>query len=384
MTITHLRHEPNRLTILGRLRDVADAAVDMVASGDSLEYHVGTSQLRLAEPWIASDGVYETLPVTFTRTAFRQLVEFGDIPLRYADLLLLEDADLLAHNINERMKNSPRLFRLLRPFEGEPWLCRAVLSNGYQAIDNLDVFTAVIRGAARSGINIGDCNVEGDWSDDRFRLRITVPQIAVHAGDLLDGYRSPYSPAADLTRDANDGGTGLLWAGLEVSNSETGGGAATVAPRAVFRICNNGMTRKAEAVRAVHLGGRLDAGPVQWSDETRRKAVELVEAKMADAVTRFCSEDYLNDLTNELRAAKGIEVANVTKAFEVVQSRLGFVQDEIDEAMNAFLRSGDTSVLGLGQAITAAAQTVPDGDRQSELETAFWDVVENPRVYAGV
>ena len=49
-----------------------------------------------------------------------------------------------------------------------------------------------------------------------------------------------------------------------------------------------------------------------------------------------------------------------------------------------FAAGGDRSVLGLGQAVTAAAQLAVDGDRQSEMETMFWQIVDAPRALAGV
>lgn len=376
-----LRHVDSG-TITGRLTEVAEAALDVVAMSSDVDFQPTVSQLSMIEPVVAHDGVYDTLPLTFTRTALRQQAERFNIPIKYVDLLHEQQPDLLATNFNERsnLLNQTTLYRMLR--DGDVWRVRATLSNGYQAIDNLDVLTAVIRGASRAGVDIGDCQVEGDWTDDRFRLRIAVPSIAIHAPDLLGDYRSPFQSRGSDSQGRQVGD--VIWAGLEISNSETGGGAAAVAPRAVVLACLNGMTRKTDAVRSVHLGGRLEAGPVQWSQETRRKAVELVEAKMADAVTRFCSEEYLTSLADEMRQAKGLEVANPVKAMEVVQARLGFTDDEIESALAMFTRSGDTSVLGLGQAVTAAAQVVADSDRQSEMEEAFWDIVGTPTVYAQV
>lgn len=377
--------------ISGRLNEVAEAAVDVVAPSTAIKHEARGGELTLSEPMVAHDGLYDVLPVTFTRTALRQQAERFDVPLKYVDVLDAQQPELLAHNFNERSAylNQATLYRMLR--DGDVWRIRATLSNGYQAIDNLDVLAAVVRGAQRSGIDIGDCHVEGDWTDDRFRLRIAVPQISIHAPDLLRDYRSPFDPSRNRgsgydhisQSEVGDYRVGdAIWAGLEVSNSETGGGAASIAPRIMVLACRNGMVRKVDAVRSIHLGGKLEVGPVQWSAETRRKAVELVEAKMADAVNRFCSTDYLDTAADDMRTAKGLDVENPVKAIEVAQQRLGFTDGEVESALAMFVRSGDTSVLGLGQAFTAAAQTLDDGDRQSEIEQAFWSIVAEPRIYA--
>jgi hypothetical protein len=264
---------------------------------------------------------------------------------------------------------------------------RAALSNGYQAIDNLDVLTAVIRGAGKANIDLGDCLVEGDWTGDRFRLRIAIPQIAVEAPALLGDYRSPWGTGGGFVSagEVGDHQVGdVIWAGLEVANSETGGGAASIAPRVFVLKCRNGMVSRADIVRSVHLGGRLESGPVAWSAETQRRALDLVESRMADAVNQFCSVGYLDSVVAQWSAAKGVEVENVVDAMEVAKVRLGFTDDEVDTALNCFLRSADRSVFGLSQAVTAAAQAADDGDRQTEMEQASWDIVAKPRDFAGV
>lgn len=399
-----LRHEVDRGTIAGRLDEIADSAVDIVAPASALAVRYaditepgdpqGFLILPTSHAVVQEDGVHSTLPVRFTRTGFRQMVERLDIPLKYADLVRDDDPALLDINVARRSesKDAPTLFRLIR--DGDQWICRAVLSNSYQAIDNLDMFIAVINGAAKAGVDIGDCLVEGDWTDDRFRLRIAVPQVGVMASELLKGYRNPFEGGqldwtqhtSAFQRELRERGAQVgdaLWAGIEASNSETGGGAATVGPRAIVLICLNGLTRKTDIVRQVHLGGKLDVGPVTWSAETQKKAVELVESKMADAVRAYCSEGYLEGLIREMEQAKGVDVQNPVTAFEVAKTRLGFSEEERDRALTMFIRGQDTTVLGVANAVTAMAQTVDDGDRQNEIEQTFWDIVNNPAAYQG-
>lgn len=104
MTTTYepLRHETDTGKIAGRLDEVAEAAVDIVATSDRMNYEHQNNKLWLPEAMPVHDGVYDRLPVRFTRGAFRQTCERLDVPLRYADLLAEEDADLLAHNFNVR------------------------------------------------------------------------------------------------------------------------------------------------------------------------------------------------------------------------------------------------------------------------------------------
>jgi hypothetical protein len=399
MTHTHLRHETDRQSIRGRLNEVRDSAVDYVASPTSLIFDETN---RFFDPTgLTEEGVGREAAVTLTRNAFRQTCERLDVPLKYADLLDEQQTDLLRLNLNDRASHkraTPALFRFLRMPDGT-LLLRAVLSDTYKRVDNYDVFTAVASGLSEASVPLGDCEVEVDWTDDRFRMRIMVPQIEVAAPELLGGYRAPRvaghhrdildrwaaSPGSDgTTRQGNRVGD-VIWAGLEVANSETGNGSTSIAPRATVLACLNGMTRKADLVRSIHLGARLDQGVIAWSQDTMRKQLELVKAQVRDAASQFCSVEYLQKVVDELRAAKGIEITgSIPATFELAQTRLGFSEAETEAAMDAFMRSGDSTVFGLAQAFTAAAQTVPDGDRQTWMEECFWDIVADAPRFATV
>ena len=53
----------------------------------------------------------------------------------------------------------------------------------------------------------------------------------------------------------------MLWAGIEIANSETGQGAFSIAPRVVIAVCRNGLT-KAVDFRRAHLGVQLEQGSI--------------------------------------------------------------------------------------------------------------------------
>lgn len=390
-----LRRESDRGKISGKLGEIAHASTDIVAPQQSLVWlgergdtaldrvHIGNVD---GSPLLLNDGVYDSLGAYVTPTAMRQAASRLGVPIKYVDRLVnAGHIDLAALNFNELQTREPRnvTLRLLRGDDG--WAVRSIVSDRYNVIDNLDVMRAVVTGLGSAEIDLTDCEIDADWTTDRFRLRIAVPQIMSLAPDLLGDYRSPYSmsPARGVhdAPGADEGAPPALWAGLEIANSETGGGAMVVAPRAVVQWCRNGLTRTVDMLRKVHLGGKLDEGVVQWSDATRRQALDLVTAQIADAASSFCSVDYLNRMLDEMRAAKGITVAPST-AIEIVQKQCSLTDDESRLVLDAFAASGDQSVLGLGNAVTLAAQHADDGDRQSEMESAFWTIVSQPQQYA--
>lgn len=76
-------------------------------------------------------------------------------------------------------------------------------------------------------------------------------------------------------------------------------------------------------------------------------------------------------------------MASVESAMRSVVTTCSLTDEEASSVLDAFMRSGDTSVLGLAHAVTAAAKDVTDGERQSEMEAAFWSIVTAPTAHAG-
>jgi hypothetical protein len=98
----------------------------------------------------------------------------------------------------------------------------------------------------------------------------------------------------------------LVFAGLVLSNSETGHGSFSITPRLIAQVCGNGYTITKDAMREVHLGGRLDAGVVQWSAGTQQAAIELIIRQTADATATFLTGDYLRTSLNQIEQRAGV------------------------------------------------------------------------------
>jgi hypothetical protein len=114
----------------------------------------------------------------------------------------------------------------------------------------------------------------------------------------------------------------VVFAGFVVANSETGCGAATVTPRLVAQVCANGMTVTRDAVRAVHLGERMDEG-IRWSGDTQDRQLALVTAKARDAVRAFLSPGYVERVVRDLEKQAWHRVADAAQTVEVISARLG-------------------------------------------------------------
>ena len=389
-----IRHEHSTERIAGRLGDLIAARFDVVAPQAALVTYGngGRATLGLPEPLLLDDGVLDADALddlTITRTALRHLAERARMPLTFVDRLADDRSDdvrsLIDINLNNinAVDGRTALYRMLRT-DDRGYVLRAVLSDRFSVMDNELVLRAIMNGLGGAGVGLGDCEVDGDVTPDRLRLRIAVPAIAHAVPDLLGDYRMPFSMRDDRAMHARPE-TGetppVMWAGLEVTNSETGGGAFALAPRAVIQVCRNGLTRPVEFRRA-HVGSVLTEGVIDWSANTRTAALELITSQVADAVRQFCSVDYLTRLADEMRAAKGIVISEPVAAVTVAQ-RLAVLSDaETADVLACFSRGGDFTLLGVGNAVTAAAQMVTDGDRQAEMEQAFWKIVNAPAAFA--
>jgi hypothetical protein len=387
-----LRHETDLGKIAGTVQAVTKSRLDLVAPQSAFsisgDLAAGTILDPTGEPMLTDSGVMPaSTEVAMTRLSLRQTAERLRIPVPYLDRLAggsTEHQALAATNVNElaRLDDRKALYRLLVGDDGT--LLRSVLSDRYGAFDNELALRAMMEGLDASGLGLGDCVVEGDVTDSRFRLRVHVPSVAHDVTDLLGDYKMPFSMREDR-RPHDPPAPGerppVLWAGFEIGNSETGAGTFYVAERAVVGVCRNGLKKDVQFKKA-HLGASMEDGKVEWSSETRQTVYDLIRSQVRDVMVQCLTTDRLAAIADEMRSAAGIEVDAPKAAIEVVTAKFGLTEAESDSVFDCFARGGDQTVLGVANAVTAAAQLVEDGDRQAEMEAAFWPIVEAPAAYA--
>ncbi len=258
----------------------------------------------------------------------------------------------------------------------EPGVARAVLSDRYRRLDNLDVLTATLQGVHDSGASaeIVGC----DLSDTSMHVRIAAPQVAVEAAELLRNYSTPFDGHSGPHGSArgDDGTLPVVFAGLVVRNSEVGSGAFSITPRLVVQICSNGMTVKVDALRSVHTGKRLDEGVIEWSDATREHERELIMSQAADAARTFLTEGYVAAQVAKLTEASRTELppAGAPTIVEAVTKAAKINEADRKAILGHFISSGDLSAAGVGHAVTAQAQCVDDADEADRLESLWLDV----------
>ncbi|MGH3983002.1 MAG: DUF932 domain-containing protein [Pseudonocardiaceae bacterium] len=284
------------------------------------------------------------------------------IPSQYLRLIREQQLELLDHNVNTWLADDPAKRYLIRTLRGEgdqPGIARAMLSEKYKITDNLDVLIAVLYGIRRTGVHteISRC----DLTERRMYVKVRSPAVAACAPALLADYRSPFSGL----RGADNP---LVFAGFVISNSETGHGSFSITPQVTMQVCDNSMTFTKDAMREVHLGGRLAEGVIRWSADTHDAALDLVVKQARDAVSAFLTRDYVDAKIAEVEAEAGIPVRDVEATWKFVGKQLRFTEDEQATILNHFIDGGDRSCGGVLHAVTSTAQTLTDADDAYDME----------------
>lgn len=374
--------------------------IDVVLPAVNLTAEDGRVQISGIEPALSEYGVTPVDGLYLPLDTFHEHLSAKlGIPLTYLRRMAEERPDLWDENVNGWLHGymdgganvvaepDPRafLFRGYRGTEVEAGrVARGLLSDSYKLVDDIDVATATLDGIRQAG---ADVVVSGaDITDRRMFIRFVAPTVAVAVDALMEHYRDPFADGTEK-RAGNGGwsedmqravraagysyGPGqapVLWAGFEVSNSELGMGATTITPRGYIQVCRNGQKIAADVLRSVHLGGKLDTGVIDWSQDTQRKALELITAKTRDAVAAFLSPEYWEVKVAELTAKAGKPVRNPDDTIKVVAKTLGYSEDERATILRHFILGGQVTAGGVMNAITSAAQTVTNADRAAAME----------------
>lgn len=371
--------------LVAMLKEQQVRKLDMVVPASKIRSRGGNIVVKGSEAVLTADGV-TTADGTYTPTVVGDegiAAKLG-IPLSYIRRLRNERPDIYDNNVNawlagrtvvsdgERTvvaKPDERAF-LLRTFRGDDdgfGIMRAFLSDKFARIDNLDVLTAALDGVRQAGVDIV---IDGaDLTDRKMFVRIKAPGVALLAPALLAGYRSPFSGMLGADNPT-------VFAGFELSNSEVGGGAFSITPRLVVEICTNGMKVTKDAMRAVHLGAKMEEGMIEWTEDTQDKAIALITAKTRDAVATFLDVDYMTKVIAGLEATAGAPIGTPADTIKVIGKKLAFDDDTMNGVLDHFIKGGVVTAGGILHAVTSYAQTMPDADAASALEGNAFKAME--------
>src|ERR1700761_2243761 len=376
----------------------------VVAPAAAIHAHDGNLVIDSTVSHLAADGVTSAAG-TYRPTAVADegLADKFGISLAYLRRLRSSRPDLWDANVNGWLHGNDLagypaddrtfLVRLFQPDGSGDGLgvARAVLSDSYKVIDNLDALMATLDGIRQAGTEVVFDGL--DLTERRLYARVVAPGIRALAPELLAGYRSPFggrmyvpgggwtpeqarAAAAREGRGYEPGREPVLFAGFVVSNSEVGDGAWSLTPRIVAEICGNGLQITADVTRAIHLGTRQSEGIVRYSADTMDKELALITARARDAVATFLSPDYLMATIAGLERRAGVPVTHPDRTVRMVAKAAKFSDQTADAILGHFIRGGQLTAGGVMQAVTSVAQTLDDADAAHELEAQALTVLD--------
>lgn len=285
--------------------------------------------------------------------AHAQLASTLQIPKPYYDRMLAEKPDLLAANVNTWLASQPAK-KLIRTLDNE---VRAVLSDSYRPLDNLDLAEAVLPKLIELQAGV----VSSEVTENRFYLKAVTERVQGQAkvGDVIQ-------------------------AGVVISNSEVGQGSLRVEAMDYRLVCLNGMIRE-QAIRKAHLGrgargqDAIEDAREYFRTETRIADDKAFFLKVQDATAAmFNPERFEVRLQQYREASEKAITADPVKVIEVTAKRFGLNEGERSSILTHLIRGGELSNWGLANAITRAAQDVESYDRATELEAMGGDIIELP------
>ena len=386
MMQTHARNA-DLATLVDMLQHQSVRKLDLVVPTSRFRSVEGQVQVSGVEPILMDDGVMEANGFYSPTAIFDEgISDRLGIPLSYVRRLRDERPDLMDANVNgwlhgheetldgyvKEADHRSFLLRCFRGDDGEPGIARALLSDKFAINDNLDTLMSVLDALRSEGI---DTRMDqASLTDRRMTFRIVAPEVQVMAETLLKGYRNPFGEDFERWRGVADreglgygGEEPVIFAGFRVSNSETGNGAWSIVPEMVIKVCANGLTLTKHVVREVHLGGRMDAGVVQWSSETMEKNLDLIKAKTRDAVRTFMDVDFMTSQIAEITESAERPVKDHDEV-KVIAKRAKFNDTQVTDILAHFTRGGQMTRGGIMQAVTSVAQVTADADTAYEMQ----------------
>ena len=285
----------------------------------------------------------------------RQVASALNIPAKYYDLMQKEKPDLLAQNVNSWFSTKEQSYMVRSMDYGFGRVARALLSDRYRRIDNLEVASAVLPlFAGNPDIEI----ISSEVTESRLYLKILNKRLEMACvGDRVQ-------------------------AGVVISNSEVGLGAVAVQPLVYTLACTNGMIVSSLGERKTHIGRQakaLEETYAIYTDETLQAEDHAFMLRLRDATLAAIEEARFAQIVETLTEAASAPITGrVQDVVELAGKAFSLNQGEQDDVLTYLIQGGDLSLYGLSNAITRASQDVESYDRATALESIGWQVVTMP------
>ena len=286
----------------------------------------------------------------------RQVGSTLGIPAKYYDLMRTQKPELLAENVNAWFGDRDQSYMIRSMDYGSGRVARALLSDRYRRIDNLEVAMAVLPlFAGKEEMEV----VSTEVSPNRLYLKVVNRKLEMEVvpGDYVQ-------------------------AGVVISNSEVGLGAVSVQPLVYRLVCTNGMVINDFGERRAHVGRAVKALEDSfqlYSDETMEAEDKAFMLKLRDTTLAALEEARFARIVGRLKESTQAKITGrVQDVIALTGKAYDLNQPEQDSILNYLIQGGDLSLYGLSNAITRASQDVESYDRATTLEGIGWQVATMP------
>ena len=269
--------------ILQKIQTEAARKQDYIAPTDQLQVQTVEGNTNIV---LEANRGMPTMEFQTNEVAFQQLASNCDIDVRTARRLRDNEnyAPEFDNLINKILVNEPKS-KMLRTFDGEQPLVRAIVSDKFKTFDNVDLVESALPQLMDSPANWQIVN--GTVTDHRLYLRLkSLVQVAEPAlGDHM----------------AN---------GILLRNSEVGMGSVEVRQMVFTLACLNGMM-SSNITRHTHVTSAR--GTEDWSvltAEAKNADNHALQLKLRDVVASYASRESFDQTVEQMRIAHGDIVEN--------------------------------------------------------------------------
>jgi hypothetical protein len=284
--------------------------------------------------------------------------------------------DQLVNGLLDRMpmeNDGQRVRRMLRTYsdgggiDGQG-VARALLSDSYRRIDNIDLAEAVLPIIGNiHGAEVTDCEL----TETRMYIKVLVPTMQRSLKELVEPGHHEF-----LDPESPD----YVQCGLVITNSEVGHGALSIEHMLFRLVCTNGLI-VGKALRRSHVGRKVEVAEDYsiYSDETVKADDKALMMKVSDAVTHAVDEAKFDALARQFAATTAsAQIEHPVEAMKVLTSKIGLTDTEGESVLTHLIQGRDLSQFGAINALTRAAQDVESYDRSVELEQIGSQVMGMP------
>lgn len=296
-----------------------------------------------------------------------QLASKLAIPKNYYDRMRVEAPALLVGNVNhwlgQAVADEKEKKMLVRTLDGN---VRAFLSDRYRPLDNCDLAEAILPVLQEQELVITSCEIT------ERRMYIKAFDRRVEREIKLQGT----DPAHTFIND-------IVCPSICISNSEVGCGSLSVAAGLFTGGCTNFAIFNDSRMRKYHIGSKMSGGDELYAlltDQTKRLTDAATWAQARDVVKSAFEIARFEELVGRVQATTENKIeGNVVEVMEVTARRFGFNDTEKESVLKHLIQGGSLTQYGLFNAITRAAEDLPDYDRATQFERFGGDVIELPR-----